>query len=91
MTRICGDCLLYNPCPCGCGLGVCESSYSPYQNEYVFAMMAACKRDAKPPCAKSSGFKRRTIEDVLFDYAANSLTLEEAAAELRGMMEGEAV
>lgn len=31
--------------------------------------------------------KTRTIEDVLTDYAANSLTLEEAAAELRVMME----
>lgn len=33
--------------------------------------------------------KQRTIEDVLTDYAANGLTLEEAAAELRGMMEAD--
>lgn len=31
----------------------------------------------------------RTIEDVLFDYEANALSLGEAAAELRGMMEAD--
>lgn len=78
-------------------MGVCESLYSPYQNEYVFAMMAACKRDAKPPCAKSSGFKRRTIEDVLREFVIDAREyhtvdsfndlIAKYADELRGMME----
>ena len=37
----------------------------------------------------TSHVRLRTVEDVLFDYEDHILTLKEAAAELRGMMEAD--